>query len=208
MGDVYWSLHIPLASQLVKRFNIRVAVETGTYFGSGAVHLASLCERVYTIENDPLLHSFVSTYYNNISNVEFINDSSPIALKKILPAIETPVLFVLDAHWFHSSPRAEFSDGTQCPIVGELEAIENYCTTRSSSAIIIDDADMFLGALPAPFRSNEFPSIMLVIECVRRAFPSAAIDVLDDVIVAGPQGVEHVVADYLSWKERVGAPKK
>ena len=206
MGDIYWSLHLPLASHLVNCFNLTTAIETGTYFGSGTVHLASLCQQVYTIENDPQLYAFVNERYNQIENIDFRLGHSPSILRDLLPAIYTPTLFVLDAHWFPSSPRADFSSGSQCPILEELKAIEKHCLSKSSSVIMIDDADMFLGSLPTSFRQKDFPSIVKVIDSAMHALDEPSVEVIDDVIIIGPSKIKSVVEEYIIWKDKIGYP--
>jgi hypothetical protein len=206
MGDVYWGLHAPLASQLVRGLGLPMAIETGSYYGGGALQLAAMCEKVWSIEHDPILYEFTRFIYSQVKNIEFILGDSPTILSKILPSVSVPCLFVLDAHWFNSSPRREFAKDRPCPVLGELEAIKLHCTTLERSAIIIDDADMFLGALPPPFRGSEYPSIVRVIECLEGTLTNCHVQVLDDVIVGGPKDTIDLINEYQLWKEKAGAP--
>lgn len=206
MGDIYWGLHAPIANRLIERFSIKTAIETGTYFAGGAIQLAAFCSNVFTIEHDPILHEFCKTYFSNLKNIKFLLGDSSAMLSNILPTIDTPILFVLDAHWFGISPRKEFLSGVQCPIMNELKAIKSYCNTIDQSAIIIDDADMFLGALQPPFECNEFPPISELIDMVNGIFKNNTLDILDDIIVSGPKGTSEILAEYRQWKKRVGTP--
>ena len=207
MGGIYWGLHIPIASTMIKDFDIKIAIETGTFFSGGAIHLASLCERVITIDNDPVLHGFNAHYYSHISRIEYQLGGSPAVLQQILPEIEQPVLFVLDAHWFSCSPRKSHIEGSQCPLIAELHAIQKHAVALHGSAIIIDDADMFLGSLPAPMNNDDFPSIVQIIALLQKIFEDNEIDVLDDVIVSGPKGTKKMLDSYRLWTQKTGSPR-
>ena len=206
MGNIYWSLHLPLASRIASDLGLKLAIESGSYFGSGAVHLATICERVFSIENDPLLHEFCSKCYGNIKNIVWVCGKSDDALARICKKIHEPALFVLDAHWFPMSPRSEFSEGTLCPLMGELDAISKPLKELEESVIMIDDAAMFLDSLDRPFKRSDFPPITAVIEQLRGAMGFAYVEVVDDVIVAGPKAIGNSISWYREWRNRVGSP--
>lgn len=206
MGDVYWSVHAPLASRISKEYNIRYAIETGTFYGSGALQLAAMFEKVYTIESDPVLADFFIKNYGHISNIEINKGSSDIVLKRLLTGIDEPVLFFLDAHWFSTSPRSQFKDGSQCPITHELDAISQYLRRKDNSIIMIDDADMFLKSLPPEFNSIDFPSIGEILRYSKLALNTTYVDVMDDVIIAGPESLGSLLNNYELDRIKAGAP--
>jgi hypothetical protein len=88
----------------------------------------------------------------------------------------------------------------------ELEAIKCCCRHIDRSVVMVDDALMFLGALPRPFVRQDFPSITDVIDRLRRLSPGFQVLVTDDVIIAGPPAVQQVAAGYLQWRDRLGFP--
>lgn len=206
MGNVYWGLHAPLASALGAKFDIRLAIETGTYYGGGALQLAGIFDQVITIEHDPELHKFNVDTFGMIKKIQFMLGDSRGVFNQILPDIAEACLIVLDAHWFPTSPRSGYRQEVQCPVIGEINAIKKHLRTRRQSAIIIDDASMFLGSLKRPFDAAQFPSIVDVIRELSEAMPDSFIDVLDDVIVAAPKECIEVIHSYKLMREKVGGP--
>jgi hypothetical protein len=206
VGEVFWGLHAPLAARLVRRFDLKVAVETGTYFGAGALQLASLCDRVWSIERDGELAEFAQETYAHVGNLTIVQGDSAECMERVLLEVDEPTLFFLDAHWFRLSPRADVALSPQCRVLEELEAIRSCCRHIERSVVMVDDALMFLGALPRPFVRKDFPSIIDVIDRLRGLSPSFHVLVTDDVIIAGPSAVQQVAAGYLQWRDRLGFP--
>lgn len=204
MGDVFWGLHTPLAAKTVETLNLTTAIETGTYFGFGALQLGSFCDRVISIDNDQLLSEFVATYYAGANGVEFIAGSSPEVLRRLLTELEDPTLFVLDAHWFPMSFRSQFEPVKQCHVLEELAAIAEWFRRGNSGAVLIDDAQMFLGSLRKPWRRGDFPPITELLDALRAFVPWFT--VTDDVILGGPIELDAVVNDYLRWRDELGFP--
>lgn len=107
-GDKFINLEI---ERLVKEFGIKTIVETGTYRGETTIELAKLA-KTYTIElNKDRFHT-VQTFLKDNPNIEMLMGNSPEVLKTLVPLIEKPVLFYLDAHW-----------GRYFPLLDELKAI-------------------------------------------------------------------------------------
>jgi hypothetical protein len=76
-----------------------IAIETGTYYGDGALDLAKFFRTVHTIELSPKWHEFASRRLAEFKNVTCHLGDSAEVLARILPEINEPVLFYLDAHW-------------------------------------------------------------------------------------------------------------
>lgn len=207
MGDVYWGLHLPLAARLARRLKLSAAIETGTYFAVGSVQLAAIFDNVWTIESDLNLFGFVSQEYKNISQLNFLHGESPRVLADLLPTVEEPVLFILDAHWFPTSGLPEVIGRSQCPLMDELNVILECFAKLPESAIIIDDADMFLDALGRRFREKDFPPILTIVEKLRKMFPTGVVEIIDDVIVAGPLCAMEEILEYRHLKYKVGSPR-
>jgi predicted O-methyltransferase YrrM len=203
MGDVYWGLHAPLAA-LIARRSIRVAVETGTFYGIGALQLATLFEQVISIESNERLHAFCSSVYPQ-TRIRFIKGDSAHVLKAVAHELEEAALFFLDAHWF-PNPQVAAAIGPQCPLLAELSALKAANVVRQGSVIMIDDADMFLGSLPSQFKVDEFPSISEILNILQSEIHAEFVDVLDDVIVAGPSWLNDVIVEYKSLKREFGGP--
>jgi hypothetical protein len=204
MGDVFWGLHTPLAAKTVETLNLTTAIETGTYFGFGALQLGSFCDRVISIESDQRLSEFAATYYATAQGVEFISGLSPDVLPGILADHEEPTLFVLDAHWFPMSFRPQVQPEKQCYLDEELALIGDWFRRGHAGAVLIDDAQMLLGSLRKPWRRGDFPPITSVVDTLRSFVPW--VTVTDDILLGGPAELEAVVRDYLHWRDELGFP--
>ncbi len=108
-------------------FNIRIAVETGTYHGSTAKFFASCFEDLYTIEIDDGNYLTAKQQLAPYHNAHCFLGSSEQVLKDILPQLQDKkILFYLDAHRGYDSPLKD-----------ELDAISK--THRDQCIIVIDD---------------------------------------------------------------------
>ena len=206
MGDVYWSIHAPLIARIAKELNIKTVIETGTHYGVGTLQLAALFDKVWTIENDPVLVNFFRKNYAQIKKIQMSQGSSPDILVKILPKIEGRVLFFLDAHWFPSSPRSSFHEGTQCPVMHELQTIHDFLNEKPNSVVMIDDAHMFLKSLPPSFNTHDFPRIGTLMQRIKESIDAEFVDVMDDVIIAGTNRLEGILEEYEADRKAAGAP--
>lgn len=112
---------------LVKTFNIKNIVETGTYKGYSTKEFAKMVENVYTIESNKKFYSIYGKNLKGIKNIQRFLGSSPKVMHKILPKLEGKTLFFLDAHL-----------GNYWPILDELEEISKI-KTLSDSVIVIHD---------------------------------------------------------------------
>lgn len=112
--------------KIIKRFNIKTIVETGTFSGVTTKWFAENSEKVYTIEIDEPTYNYAIDH-NFHNNIEFYLGSSEEHLPSILEKINKDelILFYLDAH------------SKECPILKELEIIGNYF--KDNCIIIIDD---------------------------------------------------------------------
>lgn len=111
----------------------KVFVETGTYTGSGASYLASLCERGYTID------VFKQCAILNDS-ITFLYGESTEHLEKICQEEPEDIVFWLDAHY-----PADYGVPTGIkvlPLVEELEIIAKYRQDKKD-LILIDDLRIY-----------------------------------------------------------------
>ncbi|MFF5114991.1 hypothetical protein [Streptosporangium sp. NPDC000509] len=205
MGDVFWGLHTPLAAGLIRAQGITAAYETGTHFGFGALQLAAMMENVWTVEADQGLFNFCVDTYADLTKVHFIEGESSRALRSYAAGMEQPTLFVLDAHWFPVSPRADYRPDNLCPVIDELLAIKSCpAALLESSAVIVDDAQMFLGSLKVPFVRSTLPSIKQVIDLVDSCFERTV--VTDDVIIGCADVGVAAIEEYLNWRDVLKFP--
>ena len=206
MGDVYWGVHSPLVARISQKLGIKNAIETGTYYGVGTLQLAGLFQTVWTIENDTVLSGFAQKNYGHINNIKFLSGCSSELLGEILSKIDESILFFLDAHWFPSSYRANFKPQKQSAITEELKAIEKHLKEKKNSVIMIDDADMFLKGLPPDFNTLDFPRIGELMKLAKSSLGAEFVDVMDDVIIAGPKILSEILDVYEVDRCKAGAP--
>lgn len=74
--------------------------------------------------------------YRNNPNVIIHHGDSAVLINELIPTIDQPITFWLDAH----TPRLAANEET-CPIFKELEAIRKLC--KHPPTILIDDMDLF-----------------------------------------------------------------
>ena len=132
-----------------------ICVETGTCLGESTERIRQLFPRVYTIEIEPSLHERA---FHMFDNVTCILGDSAVELKRLLPRLDKPTVFFLDAHWSGDSStdweHSDFSgygvdtgkrgEGTswedQVPLLDEIAAIVEF---PHRCVIYVDDADKF-----------------------------------------------------------------
>jgi hypothetical protein len=115
--------------RLKEIFNIKCAIETGTYNGETTKFLAQKFEEVYSVEITDHYFNESSNNCSNFNNVKIYKDSSEKFLSKILPTLENKFdnfLFYLDAHWEN-----------YWPLKDELKEISLHIKNRA--IIVIDD---------------------------------------------------------------------
>ncbi|MCX6750355.1 MAG: hypothetical protein NTZ83_02775, partial [Candidatus Pacearchaeota archaeon] len=106
---------------LIKKFRIKNIVETGTFKGDTTKEFSKIVENVYSIESNKKYYLFSKKRLKEDNNIKLFLGSSPIILKKILPALEGNTLFFLDAHW-----------GNYWPILDELNEISKVNHMKKS----------------------------------------------------------------------------
>jgi hypothetical protein len=154
VGEVRFSCPPDLIRALAAAGGIDAAIETGTFKAEGTLILRDAVSRVWTIELDMDLYARATARYGSRPGIIFLPGSSADVLKKLIADVDQPVIFWLDAHGGmvdHLSSQQVLDptgDSTQCPVIGELQAISKF-RHAASSCILIDDARGFLGPLPS-----------------------------------------------------------
>jgi hypothetical protein len=99
---------------LIKRFQIKRVVETGSYYGWSTKIFASLVEVVDSIEIEKQYFNRAKNNLQSTHNVNLHLGDSVEVMEQILKDGESNVLFFLDAHW-----------KDHWPILNELNVIKN-----------------------------------------------------------------------------------
>jgi hypothetical protein len=127
--------------------------------------------------------------------LQFLLGSSVEVLPKVLADLDEPALFWLDGHWTAgASAGPTAGEDSQCPVLEELQTVDAY-PFAERSCILVDDARLFLGPPPPPYRREDFPPFLRILDLLRERF-DRYVTVLDDVIIAGPQELQAVVEEY------------
>ena len=191
MGSVSFSIPKEIVLHFAAALKIPNFVETGTFRGDTALWAAEVFEKVFTIEIDPELCQKASQRNNPKNNISFILGDSKTELPKLVQTLDGPALFWLDGHWCMGGGGKD----AECPLMDELLAISNL----KSSIIMIDDARCFLGPLPPPHNSTDWPRIDEIFQFLKTKLPANRTTLLQDVILSYPPEFSEIFDNY--WKE-------
>ena len=127
--------HVLLFSELNTTYPI--FIETGTCTGSTIFSVEPYFIELYTIEIQKTLQDRAKNMYKG-SKINFINGSSEVELKKIVPLITDNAIFFLDAHYSGGETGRSDKD---CPLYEEIIDIAN--NFKNKAILIIDDFRLF-----------------------------------------------------------------
>lgn len=127
--------------EIVNQFQLEVVIETGTYIGTGANHLAQFVPRVHTIEL--VEECFNSVKFNNSKIIPYLGHSVDILPRILEIEKNSKVLYWLDAHVpsiIHNLPQKD--QVIEFPLEQELRVIKKYKNT-DNDLFIIDDLRVY-----------------------------------------------------------------
>jgi hypothetical protein len=123
--------------EYAEQYGCRVLVETGTYEGGTVAVVGDRFDAVFTIELNPELHRRAVRRFRHAANVQVIHGDSSEELERLLPSLDRPTLFWLDAHYSRGgAPSAKGKYDP--PLMFELGAILALHDPRH--VVLIDDA--------------------------------------------------------------------
>lgn len=111
--------------RIIKFFNIKHVIETGTHYADTTKFLSTLVDKVDSIEINPDHHSVALQQITTETNI-ILHLGNSIDILPNLINLNTVQLFYLDAHWYEDWPLIK-----EIEIIGKL----NY----NNTIIIIDD---------------------------------------------------------------------
>ena len=138
-------------------------IETGTYLGQTTKVLSKYCSKVYTFEPELKLFHNAKNYLAKYNNIEVLNDTSEIGLRKILPKIAGNVNFWLDAHAVSNNKTTTYHGVIANPILNELEAIQNSMINFNKVCIFMDDVDLL-----RPHENPDAPDLDYIIRWCKK----------------------------------------
>jgi hypothetical protein len=160
-----------------KKFNLKILVETGTYYGDMVEAMKGVFERIHSIELSEELYEKAKKRFEGEEKIHLIHGDSGIEIGKLIGSINQPALFWLDGHY---SAGVTARGEKDTPIRDELTHILN--AQNREHVIIIDDARMF-GVNPA------YPSMEELSKLIRAKRPDCIITVKDDSIRITPDNL-------------------
>ena len=161
--------------EYAKRYDLRVLVETGTYFGDMVEVMKADFDRIYSVELSRELHEKAMMRFKGIDHIKLIHGDSSIELERIMAKINQPTLFWLDGHYSAGVTARGVKD---TPIYEELRHILN--ASDRGHVIIVDDARCF-------GTDSAYPSIEELIRFIKSQRSNLDIRVQDDSIRITPQ---------------------
>ena len=192
MGIINFSIPKDIVIKIVNNIQIENFIETGTFMGGTAFWAASYFTNIYTIEIDEEISKKTASNPECPKNVNFIVGDSKYALNELMPKIEGRSFFWLDGHWCTGGGGKD----AECPLIDELKALKNL----KDPIIFIDDARCFLGPLPKPHRSEDWPLIDEIFSTLKELFPNHFTTIQDDVIMCVPTDVRSIINE--DWQEK------
>jgi len=160
--------------EYAKRFQLKVLVETGTFYGDMVETMRPFFNQIFSIELSDSLYEMAKQRFIGVKNIEIIHGDSSKELKGILNRLDQPALFWLDGHYSAGDTAQGLKD---TPIYEELTQI--FEAENHQHVIIIDDARCF-GQDPA------YPNIEELIEFVKSYRQEVDVIVKDDSIRITP----------------------
>jgi hypothetical protein len=156
---------IYVVQTLAQKYGADIFVETGTAHGAMTRGVQSLFNEVYTIEMMKSYHDVAKKNLAEFKHVTCLLGDSAKVLAQVVPKLNGPALFFLDAHY--SGPGTARGD-LDTPIVRELEIIAEF--TDYSPVVVIDDARLFAGEEYHSEDFADYPSLEWITEFAAEHF--------------------------------------
>ena len=157
------------------------AIESGTYKGRTAKHLADLADHVTTIEAEIEHYRKSKKRLQKRKNVTVLYGDSSDLIRSVLPPIKVNCVMWLDAHYSGGSTTGK---NNPCPLTNELLQILPV-RNASNTIIFIDDSRGLIGSSGWPILSD------LVIMLNKRGYSSI---IIDDVLIASSAEILQIFA--------------
>lgn len=193
MGAISFTLDQSLVRELRRHLHCTRFVETGTFRGDSLEIAQALFAHCLSIELSPEYHEAARQRFAHAPHVNVLLGDSPAVLRA-QRAVFTgeSTLFWLDAHWCAAENTA--GEKSQCPLLDELDAVGPL---HPRSAILIDDARLFLSAPPKPHEISAWPGLDAVLRALHRLSHRHALVCFNDVLVFVPADILPALRPYL-----------
>jgi hypothetical protein len=159
-----------IIKEYAKQFSTDIMIETGTYEGDMVASMSDVFNQIFSIELSNDFYHEAKLRFAKYPHICIMHGDSSEILPQILPSINKPCLFWLDAHYSGGiTARGDFDT----PIISELKQILSH--PIKNHVILIDDARHFTGL-------NDYPTIEKLKDFIRQECPDCVFEVADDII--------------------------
>ena len=158
-----------------KRFDTKVFVETGTYFGDTVAVLRSHFDQLTTIEIDPYLFRRARQRFHQSPQLTVCNGDSAQLLPAIVKNLPCKAIFWLDAHYSSGITGRSLLNS---PLLEELRVILE-CSSHDH-VVLVDDARCVNG-------KEGYPTLQQLNRIVSESRPEYVVNVSLDVVGIHPR---------------------
>jgi hypothetical protein len=192
MGAINFSIEEGLLELLSSKLPLTGFVETGTFRGETLAIASRYFAELYSVEMTESLYRAAMERLGGQSGVHLSLGNSADFLRQNREDFGSRALFFwLDAHWCCADEVA--GSDSQSPLLDELQAIGSL---HPSSALLIDDARLYLSPPPEPHRLVDWPDFHDVVLALLALSPDHRLMVYNDIIIFYPQTIRSDLTDY------------
>jgi hypothetical protein len=155
--------------EYAQRYQLRVLVETGTYYGEMVAAMKQDFDRIYSIEYDSQLAQRATKKFSRHAHIKILEGDSQQVVPELLKTISQPALFWLDAGYYGWAGL----HGNQQRLTTELEAILRH--PLKGHVILMDDARGLNGEKGAP-------TVAELKQRIESEFPERQVEVGYDIL--------------------------
>lgn len=162
--------HSEVIRRLQDQYNLKFAVETGTYLGEGTKWLSKCFQHVFTIEINEGFQNQAKQNLIGCDNITYMLGDSRQTLLKVMTCLNRPSFFWLDAH---NAIQVYGSGPDDCPILEELDMI---LSSPFKHCIMIDDINAYYPPEQKkhhpvrPLDANVWPNISMIVEKLDKSY--------------------------------------
>jgi hypothetical protein len=157
-----------------ERFDLRILIETGTYYGEMVYAMKKHFDRIYSIEHDPSLARRAIRKFERFPNIQVVEGDSQQVLPELLKSLKQPALFWLDAGYYGWAGV----ENDKRRLSAEFEAILRHPV--KGHVILMDDARGLNG-------QNGALTIGELTRRIESEFPDRKLDVAYDILRITPR---------------------
>lgn len=156
------------------KYDLKIFVETGTYFGDMVEAMKPYFNQIYSIELSEDLYEKARIRFAGEDKIKIICGDSGVELCKVIDSLHQSALFWLDGHY---SAGVTAKGDKNTPIYEELAQI--YDSENRDHVVIIDDARCF-------GKDKSYPTVEEIGEYVKSRRNKVFIEIKNDSIIITP----------------------